>query len=186
ITLCGEESFGTGSNHIREKDGLWAVLFWLNLIAARRQSVAEIVQDHWREYGRDYFTRHDYEAIDLASAQQMIARLRGKFAELPGQVFGGLKLTAADDFEYVDPVDKSVSSQQGIRLYFEGGGRVIFRLSGTGTEGATLRVYIDCHMQGPQALDQETQLALAPLIAAAGQIAKIKSHTGRDKPSVIT
>lgn len=186
ITLCGEESFGTGSDHIREKDGLWAVLFWLNLIAVKKQSVSEIVRNHWRQYGRDYFTRHDYEAVDSASAQAMFSQLKAKIASLPGQVIAGIKISSADDFQYIDPVDNSVTSAQGVRLYLDNGGRIVFRLSGTGTQGATLRVYLDCYQHDPALLEQETQHALSELIQVAESVAGIKQFTGRAKPDVIT
>ncbi len=186
ITLCGEESFGTGSNHVREKDGLWAVLFWLNLIAVKQQPAAEIVRNHWSGFGRDYFTRHDYEGLESDRAAQMIARLKEKLAELGGQEFAGLRVTSADDFQYQDPVDGSETTAQGVRVYFSDGGRIVFRLSGTGTEGATLRVYLDYYQNDPGSLDQDPQVALAPLIAAADQIAGIRQNTGRDKPDVIT
>ncbi|MFA7553052.1 MAG: alpha-D-glucose phosphate-specific phosphoglucomutase [Spongiibacteraceae bacterium] len=186
ITLCGEESFGTGSDHVREKDGLWAVLFWLNLIAAKQQPLDQILREHWAKYGRDYFTRHDYEGVDSAKAQQMITELRNKLAELPGTKVGELLIDSADDFSYVDPVDGSQSSGQGIRLYFNNGGRVVFRLSGTGTQGATLRVYLDCYQDDSSLLSQEPLQALADLIAAADSVAGIKAFTGRNAPDVIT
>ena len=184
ITLCGEESFGTGSDHVREKDGLWAVLFWLNLIAVKQQPVATIVREHWAEYGRDYFTRHDYEGVDSDKAHQMIDALRLSLDALAGQEFAGLRVEAADDFAYHDPVDHSESAAQGIRILLDNGGRIVFRLSGTGTQGATLRVYLDCY-QDTQ-FDQEPQQALAALINAADQIAGIKQSTGRTAPDVIT
>lgn len=184
ITLCGEESFGTGSDHVREKDGLWAVLFWLNLIAVKQQPVATIVREHWAEYGRDYFTRHDYEGVDSEKAHQMIDALRLSLDTLVGQEFAGLRVEAADDFAYHDPVDHSESAAQGLRILFDNGGRIVFRLSGTGTQGATLRVYLDCY-QDTQ-FDQEPQQALAALIKAADQIAGIERSTGRTAPDVIT
>ena len=186
ITLCGEESFGTGSDHIREKDGLWAVLFWLNLIAVKKQPVSEIVRNHWVQYGRDYFTRHDYEAVDSDNAHEMISQLKAKIASLPGQEFAGVKVTSADDFQYIDPVDNSKTTAQGVRIYLENGGRIVFRLSGTGTQGATLRVYLDCYQQDPALLEQETQQALGELIQVAESVAGIKQFTGRTKPDVIT
>ena len=185
-TICGEESAGTGSDHVREKDGLWAVLLWLNILAARRQSVAEIVRGHWREYGRNYYSRHDYEEVDAAAANGLIDNLRGKLAALPGLKFAGLVVEAADDFAYHDPVDGSVTERQGIRVIFAGGSRVVFRLSGTGTSGATLRVYIERYEPDPHLQGQETQAALADLIRAAEEIAGIRLRTGRDAPSVIT
>ncbi|MCL4106180.1 UNVERIFIED_CONTAM: hypothetical protein GTU68_058486 [Idotea baltica] len=186
ITLCGEESFGTGSDHVREKDGLWAVLFWLNLIAVKQQPLSEIVRSHWADYGRDYFTRHDYEGVDSDRAHEMIARLRDRLPQLAGREFGGLNVESADDFCYTDPVDASESSAQGIRIYFSGGGRVVFRLSGTGTQGATLRVYLDQYENNPEQLEQAPQQALASLIEAADKIAGIVEYTGRDAPDVIT
>lgn len=186
ITLCGEESFGTGSDHIREKDGLWAVLFWLNLIAVKKQPVSEIVENHWLQYGRDYFTRHDYEAVDSANAHEMISQLKAKISALPGQEILGVKVTSADDFEYIDPVDNSKTTAQGVRIYLENGGRIVFRLSGTGTQGATLRVYLDCFQQDSALLAQETQQALSELIKIAESVAGIKQFTGRTQPDVIT
>ena len=185
-TLCGEESFGTGSDHVREKDGLWAVLFWLNVIAARKESVKSIVEKHWAEYGRNYYSRHDYEAIENARADALMAELRAKLASLPGTTVGDLKVAAADDFAYNDPVDKSVSSHQGVRILFEGGSRVVLRLSGTGTSGATLRIYVERYEADPTKHGLDTQEALADLIAAADGIAGIRKHTGQDKPTVIT
>lgn len=186
ITLCGEESFGTGSDHVREKDGLWAVLCWLNLIAAKKQSVSEIVSSHWSEYGRDYFTRHDYEGIDSTSAQEMFSQLKKAIATLPEQIIAGVKITSADDFQYTDPIDKSVTTAQGVRIYLDNGGRIVFRLSGTGTQGATLRVYLDCYQNNPDLLALETQQALSELITVAETVASIKKFTGREKPDVIT
>jgi len=191
ITLCGEESFGTGSSHVREKDGLWAVLFWLNLIAAKKQPVSEIVKEHWVKYGRDYFTRHDYEGLDLDNAQKMISQLKEKIPSLPGHIFTDsqgieLKIESADDFQYSDPVDNSETSGQGVRLYFDNGGRIIFRLSGTGTQGATLRVYIDSYQNNPERLALETQEVLSELIKMAEILADIKQFTGKEKPDVIT
>jgi len=185
-TLCGEESFGTGSDHVREKDGLWAVLFWLNILAARKESVKDIITRHWAEYGRNYYSRHDYEAVENARANALMDELHGKLATLPGTTIGALKITAADDFAYLDPVDHSESSHQGVRVMFEGGSRVVFRLSGTGTEGATLRVYVERYEPDPAKHGIDTQEALADLIAAADEIAGIGKHTGRNKPSVIT
>jgi phosphoglucomutase len=185
-TLCGEESFGTGSNHIREKDGVWAVLFWLNILARRRVSVIDLVREHWRTYGRNYYTRHDYEEIDLAAANGLMDALRGKTAGLPGETFGPYKVEAADDFAYHDPVDGSDAEHQGVRVMFEGGSRIVYRLSGTGTVGATLRVYIE-HYEAPSGkLEQETQGALAHLIALARDLGEIEKRTGRKAPTVIT
>ena len=185
-TLCGEESFGTGSNHIREKDGVWAVLFWLNILASRRISVVDLVSEHWRTYGRNYYTRHDYEAIDLTAAHGLMDALRNATTTLPGGTFGSHKVEAADDFAYHDPVDGSDTPDQGIRVMFEGGSRIVYRLSGTGTVGATLRVYIE-HYEPPSGkLDQDTQAALADLIALSRSLAEIEKRTGRKEPTVIT
>lgn len=185
-TICGEESAGTGSNHVREKDGLWAVLLWLNVLAARKESALDIVKSHWATYGRNYYSRHDYEEVDSDAANGLIANLRDQLATLPGKSFGALKVATADDFAYNDPVDHSVSKNQGIRILFEGGSRVVFRLSGTGTSGATLRVYIERFEPDASRHDIETQTALADLIAVAEEIASIKTRTGRTEPSVIT
>ena len=185
-TLCGEESFGTGSNHIREKDGVWAVLFWLNILARRRMSVADLVREHWRTYGRNYYTRHDYEEVDLKAANGLMDALREAAKTLPGKSFGARKVEAADDFAYHDPVDGSDADHQGVRVMFEGGARIVYRLSGTGTVGATLRVYIE-HYEPPSGkLDQETQAALAGLIALARDLGEIEKRTGRKAPTVIT
>lgn len=181
-TLCGEESFGTGSNHVREKDGLWAVLMWLNILAKRRQSVAAIVTQHWREYGRNFYSRHDYEEVDAEGARALMEGLRARLAALPGQH----GITAADDFAYDDPVDGSRTTAQGIRLLFEDGSRIVYRLSGTGTAGATLRVYIERYEPDASRHAIDTQEALAPLIALSRSIAEIERHTGRAAPTVIT
>ena len=186
ITLCGEESFGTGSDHVREKDGLWAVLFWLNILAERRQSVAEIVHEHWRLYGRNYYTRHDYEAVDSAAANALIDTLRAATATLPGQTLGRYVVDYADDFRYLDPIDDSISDKQGVRIGFRDGSRIVYRLSGTGTEGATLRVYIEAYEPDPAHHDLDTQQALAELIAIANALAGIRERTGRAAPTVIT
>jgi phosphoglucomutase len=186
ITLCGEESFGTGSDHVREKDGLWAVLFWLNIIAVRKQSVADIVYDHWHKYGRDVYTRHDYEAISIAGANALMEQLRTNADELIGQSFSEDKIKHCDDFSYIDPVDHSVSNQQGIRILFTSGARIIYRLSGTGTEGATLRVYIEQPEKDPAKQNRDTQELLANLISLSSSIAEIEKHTGRKAPDVIT
>ncbi|MFW5427485.1 MAG: alpha-D-glucose phosphate-specific phosphoglucomutase [Methylophagaceae bacterium] len=185
-TLCGEESFGSGSNHIREKDGLWAVLYWLNIIAQRKQSVAEIVNEHWLEYGRNYYTRHDYEAIPSDIASQLMTDLEAKFPSLVGQSLAGRTVQYADNFSYTDPVDNSVSSNQGLRIGFDDGARIILRLSGTGTEGATLRLYIESYEQDADKLNQETQSALQDLIAVADDLAEITARTKRPAPTVIT
>jgi phosphoglucomutase len=185
-TICGEESAGTGSDHVREKDGLWAVLLWLNILAARRESAKAIATGHWATYGRNYYSRHDYEEVATEAANKLVDGLRGRLSSLPGTSVGDLTIAAADDFTYDDPVDGSVSRHQGIRILFEGGSRVVFRLSGTGTSGATLRVYIERYEPPDGDLDQETQAALADLIAAAETLAGIRATTGRAKPSVIT
>lgn len=185
-TLCGEESFGTGSNHIREKDGLWAVLFWLNILAIRKQSVAEIVAEHWQQYGRNYYTRHDYEAIPNDIAQQLVMDLEAKLPKLVGQVIAEKTVSYADNFSYTDPTDNSTSSKQGLRIGFQDGSRIILRLSGTGTEGATLRVYIESYENDNNKLHQDTQAALKTLISAIDNLAEITIRTGRPKPTVIT
>ena len=186
ITLCGEESFGTGSDHVREKDGLWAVLFWLNLLAVKRQSVAEIVTDHWRRFGRNYYTRHDYEAVDSDAANALVDHLRILLPDLPGKRLGDYTVAYADDFSYTDPIDGSVSAKQGIRIGFEDGSRIVMRLSGTGTQGATLRVYIEQYEPDPTKHDQPVQEALAPLILIARELAQIEARTGRAEPDVVT
>jgi phosphoglucomutase len=183
-SLCGEESAGTGSDHVREKDGLWAVLLWLNILAKRRQGVPEIVRQHWAEFGRNYYSRHDYEAIDAGMAETMLNDLRAKLTVLPGRQLGEETVASADDFAYRDPVDGSVSERQGVRLHFASGARIVFRLSGTGTEGATLRVYLERYEPGR--LDEDTQAFLAPLIAIADEVAEIRKRTGRAAPDVIT
>jgi phosphoglucomutase len=185
-TVCGEESFGTGSDHVREKDGLWAVLFWLNIIAARKESVKDIVEKHWKEYGRNYYSRHDYEEVETEKANALVDSLRASLESLPGSTVQGMTISSADDFAYHDPVDGSVSKNQGIRVLFEGGSRVVFRLSGTGTSGATLRVYFERYEPDAARQSIETQTALADLINAAEDLAGIRKHTGRDKPTVIT
>ena len=186
VTVCGEESFGTGSDHVREKDGLWAVLFWLNIVAARKQSVKEIVEAHWAEYGRNYYSRHDYEGVETDSANALVTALRAKLDSLPGTRINGLTVTAADDFAYHDPIDHSVSKNQGIRILFDGGSRIVFRLSGTGTSGATLRLYVERYEPDASRHAIETQAALADLIAAAEEVAEIKRYTGMNEPTVIT
>lgn len=186
VTICGEESAGTGSSHVREKDGLWAVLLWLNILAVRKQSVQEIAADHWATYGRNYYARHDYEGLSVEAATGLMDNLRAQLPTLPGRKLGSLSIRTADDFAYTDPVDGSVSKHQGIRILFEGGSRIVFRLSGTGTSGATLRVYLERFEPDAAHHGMETQVALAGLIEAADGIAQIRSRTGRDKPSVIT
>ncbi|KUF11280.1 alpha-D-glucose phosphate-specific phosphoglucomutase [Pseudoponticoccus marisrubri] len=186
VTLCGEESAGTGSNHVREKDGLWAVLLWLNILAATGKSVAELMRDHWQRYGRNYYSRHDYEAVDSEAAHALMDDLRGRLAELPGKSFGPLTVSEADEFAYDDPVDGSRAEGQGLRIHFTSGGRVVFRLSGTGTQGATLRVYLEQLETAPDVLDQDPQAALSDMIAAADEIAGISRRTGRSGPDVVT
>ena len=185
-TICGEESFGTGSDHVREKDGLWAILLWLNILAVRRQSVAAILTEHWAKYGRNYYSRHDFEAIASDKADGLFAALRASLSTLPGRQIEGMTVDAADDFAYTDPVDGSVSRAQGVRVMFSDGSRIVYRLSGTGTEGATLRVYLERYAAGPAGLDLDAQVALAPVIRAAHALAGIEGHTGRRDPDVIT
>mgnify|MGYP001765184578 CR=1 FL=1 len=186
VTLCGEESFGTGSDHVREKDGLWAVLFWLNLLAVRGEPVESIVRSHWRAYGRNYYSRHDYEGIDSERAEGLMRDLRGRLPALPAEGLGSRPVQYADDFAYTDPVDGSVSERQGIRIGFRDGSRIVFRLSGTGTEGATLRVYLERYEPDPARQDLDTQDALSDLVAAAEAVAGIRQRTGREAPTVIT
>jgi len=187
VTICGEESAGTGSNHVREKDGLWAVLLWLNILAVRKQGVDEIVREHWATYGRNYYTRHDYEEVDAAIAGQLVDDLRAQLPGLLGQNFGeDLQVAYADDFKYHDPVDGSTSAKQGIRIGFTDGSRIVVRLSGTGTVGATLRLYLERYEAADGRHDLDTQLALEPLIELVDQLTGIKQRTGRQEPSVIT
>ena len=186
VTLCGEESYGTGSDHIREKDGVWAVIFWLNILAVTNKSVNQLVEEHWEKYGRNFYSRHDYEAIDTAKANGLMTHLRGQLATLVGKKFGAFTVKLADDFSYTDPIDNSISNNQGIRIIFTDGSRVVFRLSGTGTEGATLRVYLERYESDKSKFSQDTQIALASLIAIAESVAEIKSRTGMVKPTVVT
>ena len=186
ITLCGEESFGTGSDHVREKDGLWAVLFWLDILAARRQPVATIMREHWARFGRHYYSRHDYEELDATVAGELIETLRSRLPQLPGQRFGDLVIEQADDFSYRDPIDGSESTRQGIRILLASGARIVYRLSGTGTAGATLRVYLEHLEPDPTRHDEDTQAMLTPLITLADQLAGIRARTGRGAPSVVT
>jgi len=186
VTLCGEESFGTGSNHVREKDGLWAILFWLNILALTHKSVAEIVQEHWRTYGRNFYSRHDYEEVPADRANELIEHLRAKLDQLPGQQLGKHTISYSDDFAYTDPIDGSSSTKQGIRIGFTDGARIVYRLSGTGTKGATLRVYLERYEPDPAQHHQDTQVALQDLIALADQIGQIRHFTGRTAPTVIT
>ncbi len=186
ITLCGEESFGTGSDHVREKDGLWAVLFWLNLVAVKKQPVAEIVREHWKKFGRDYYSRHDYENVDSTRAEGIMAHIKAQMPSLPGKQFGDYTVEFADDFRYVDPVDGSVSENQGTRIGFTNGSRIIFRLSGTGTQGATLRIYVERYERDPAMHDLETQAVLKDLIDLAETLSETKKRSGMDQPTVIT
>jgi len=186
VTLCGEESFGTGSDHVREKDGLWAVLFWLNLLAVRKESVQEIITGHWRSYGRNYYARHDYEAVNADGAGQLIEALRKANGSLRGKSYGDYEVAFSDDFSYTDPVDGSFSAHQGIRIGFTDGSRMVFRLSGTGTEGATLRLYLERYEPDPQRQLLDAQDALSDLIRIGEDIARIRHYTQRDAPSVIT
>ena len=186
VTLCGEESFGTGSDHVREKDGLWAVLFWLNILAVRQQSVASVLKEHWQKFGRNFYSRHDYEAVDSAAAEQVLQNVRDQFLSLPGQELAGRLVQSCDDFAYTDPIDGSISKNQGVRILFADSSRIIFRLSGTGTSGATIRIYlesyeVDCSKHGLDAQD-----ALANMIVAADIISGLRELTGREKPTVIT
>jgi phosphoglucomutase len=185
-TLCGEESAGTGSNHVREKDGLWAVLYWLNIVAAREQSVEHIVREHWQRFGRNYYSRHDYEGIETAKADELFLRLRQKLPSLPGMSFEGLRIKAADDFCYTDPVDASFSDRQGVRILLDDGSRVVFRLSGTGTEGATLRLYLERYVADPAQHAIPLQEALSSLVGLAEWVANIVELSGRKTPDVIS
>ncbi len=185
-TLCGEESAGTGSDHVREKDGLWAVLLWLNILAESGKSVADILTDHWQTYGRNYYSRHDFEDVDADAANKMMTRLNAMLPDLPGEVIAGMTVETADEFAYDDPVDGSHSAHQGTRISFTDGTRIVFRLSGTGTVGATLRVYLEKRAEDPAKQHDDPQDALASAIEAAETIAKIKEFTGRDDPNVRT
>jgi phosphoglucomutase len=185
-TLCGEESFGTGSNHVREKDGLWAVLFWLNILAVRQQSVEQIVREHWKIYGRNYYSRHDYEGVDTDQANTLMENLRSLVPTLKEKQFGNYQVAYGDDFSYTDPVDGSVSNKQGIRIGFTDGSRIVVRLSGTGTQGATLRIYLESYEPDPTKHDLDSQQALASLITLADQIGQIRNSIDREQPTVIT
>ncbi|MCD8489967.1 MAG: alpha-D-glucose phosphate-specific phosphoglucomutase [Desertifilum sp.] len=185
-TLCGEESFGTGSNHVREKDGLWAVLFWLNILAVRQQSVEDIVREHWQTYGRNYYSRHDYEAVESDRANTLIKNLRDRLPHLKGEKLGSYEVEYADDFSYTDPVDGSISQKQGVRIGFTDGSRMIFRLSGTGTQGATLRLYLESYEPDASKQNLDPQEALGELIQIADNVAQIHELTGMDQPTVIT
>ncbi|SJZ96298.1 alpha-D-glucose phosphate-specific phosphoglucomutase [Consotaella salsifontis] len=186
VTICGEESSGTGSNHVREKDGVWAVLLWLNILAERGESVKAILEAHWAEFGRNYYQRHDYEEIDKRAAEKLMESLRDRLASMAGQRFGTLVVSEADDFCYKDPVDGSISTGQGVRIVFSGGSRIVFRLSGTGTKGATLRVYIEKFEPDPAKHGQNPEEALAELVETANAVGEIEKRTGRTKPNVIT
>lgn len=186
VTLCGEESAGTGSDHVREKDGLWAVLFWLNILAKRETSVADLMKDHWATYGRNYYSRHDYEAVDSGAANDLVASIRDQLNVLPGTTIAGETIETADEFAYDDPVDGSRSEGQGLRLTTASGGRIVMRLSGTGTEGATLRVYLEQVETDPAKMGQDPQKALASIIDVAQSVGEIAKRTGREKPDVIT
>ncbi len=186
VTLCGEESFGTGSDHVREKDGLWAVLFWLNILAIKRQSVETLLKRHWARFGRNIYSRHDYEGLPTEAANGIMQHLRESFASLPGSAFGPYKVKSCDDFSYTDPIDGSVSTAQGIRILFADGSRIVFRLSGTGTEGATLRIYLEAFEPDIAKHDLDAQVALAEMIRIALQLSELKERTGRDQPTVIT
>jgi phosphoglucomutase len=183
-TVCGEESFGTGSNHVREKDGLWAVLSWLSIIASTRKSVAELVHEHWRRFGRSYYQRHDYEGLDASVAAEMMEELRGGLASLPGTTLAGLRVTHADDFSYTDPVDGIATARQGIRVFLEDGSRIVYRLSGTGTQGATLRLYIERYREGGG--DEPIEEVLAPLVGGVRAMLRLRERFGTDEPTVIT
>jgi phosphoglucomutase len=185
-TLCGEESFGTGSNHIREKDGLWAVLFWLNILAVKQQPVEQLMRSHWQTFGRNYYSRHDYEGVDSDRANTLVTQLRAAMPSLKGRKFGSREVAYSDDFSYTDPIDGSVSDKQGIRIGFTDGARIIYRLSGTGTQGATLRLYVESYEADIAQHNQDPQNALGDLIAIADEVAHIHSLTGMDTPTVIT
>ncbi|MBI5109034.1 MAG: alpha-D-glucose phosphate-specific phosphoglucomutase [Rhodocyclales bacterium] len=186
VTLCGEESFGTGSDHVREKDGLWAVLFWLNILASRRQPVEQILEAHWAAFGRNVYSRHDHEALPTDVANGIMDQVRGAFATLPGKTFGNYTVKVCDDFSYTDPIDGSVSTGQGLRIIFADGSRIVFRLSGTGTEGATLRLYLEAFEADPSRQRGDAQLLLADLIAIADEISGLRARSGRERPTVIT
>jgi phosphoglucomutase len=186
VTLCGEESFGTGSNHVREKDGLWAVLFWLNILAIKRQSVETLMKRHWVRFGRNVYSRHDYEGLPAEAASGVMQHLRASFAHLPEQRFGSYTVKSCDDFSYTDPIDGSVSMAQGVRILFTDGSRIVFRLSGTGTDGATLRIYLEAYEPDPSNHHLDAQEALGEMIRIALQLSELKERTGRDTPTVIT
>ena len=185
VTICGEESFGTGSNHVREKDGIWAILFWLNILASTKKSVAEIVKDHWAKFGRNYYSRHDYEAVDTSVANTMMENLRKQLADLKGQTFGDYQVAFADDFSYTDPIDGSVSEHQGIRVIFTDGSRIVYRISGTGTVGATIRIYLEKYEPDINKQDLEVQSALQSLAQIALELSQISKISGKEKPDII-
>jgi len=186
VTICGEESAGTGSDYVREKDGLWAVLLWLNILAVRKQSVSDIVTDHWKTYGRDYYSRYDFEGIAFDKANTLMSALRQKLPDLVGDTYGSLKINSADEFSYDDPIDGSVSKNQGVRIAFEGGGRAVFRLSGTGTQGATLRLYLEQFSGAKGKIDLSPQDALVDVRAAAIVLSELEAQIGRIEPDVVT
>lgn len=186
VSLCGEESFGTGSDHVREKDGVWAVLFWLNILAVRRGSVEAMMRDHWRTYGRHYYARHDYEGLDGGVAESLMNELRTLSADLPGRRIASREVSLCDDFRYVDPVDHSIAEHQGVRILMSEQARIVYRLSGTGTEGATLRVYLERYERDGSLHDLDVQAALDDLAQASRQIARIEEKAGRREPSLIT
>ena len=186
ITLCGEESFGTGSDHLREKDGLWAVLFWLNILAVRGQSVAELVTAHWRQFGRHYYQRHDYENLDTATAETIMSTLRRGIPDLTGRTLEGMKVTQCDDFAYTDPVDHSVTEHQGVRIVFSDAARIVYRLSGTGTSGATLRIYLERFEPDASLQAMEASNVLASLAELAVMIGDVNGASGRSEPTTVT
>ena len=185
VTICGEESFGTGSNHVREKDGIWAILFWLNILASTKKSVSEIVKDHWAKFGRNYYSRHDYEAVDTSVANTIMENLRKQLADLKGQTFGDYQVAFADDFSYTDPIDGSVSEHQGIRVIFTNGSRIVYRISGTGTIGATIRIYLEKYEQDINKQDLEVQSVLQSLAKIAVELSQISKLSGKEKPDII-
>jgi len=183
-TICGEESFGTGSNHVREKDGLWAVLCWLSILASTRKPVAEVVRDHWRRFGRSYYQRHDYEGLEVEHATQMMDALQERLSTMAGVMLGGSRVSHAANFSYTDPVDGSVSAHQGVRILLEDGSRIVCRLSGTGTEGATLRLYVERYLNDGG--EGEIAEVLAPLVNAARELLELRERFGSDEPTLTT
>jgi len=188
LSLCGEESFGTGSDHIREKDGVWAFLAWLSILATKQQTVQEVMEGHWLKYGRNFFTRYDYENVSSECGNSLMSNLREIISNksLNGKQFGTFTVKDVDDFRYEDPIDKSISEKQGIRIMFTDGSRIIFRLSGTGSQGATIRLYVDSYIKDDSKVKQDTQTMLKPLVDIALQISNLQTLTGRDAPTVIT